>query len=154
MQAGTDTEIHFRYLQSMDAMIERDSHCFCCGKDNEKGLRLQIAYPEKGAAETRLTVPDYFQGWRKVTHGGFLSTILDEVMAHACIGISRTAVTAEITVRFHKPVETGARIHAVGKVSDMRGRVINTRGWIYDESGTPAAEANARFVVVPEKPSG
>jgi len=136
----------------MDPAIERDSNCFCCGKDNERGLRLSIAYPEKGAAETRLTVPHYFQGWRKLTHGGFLSTILDEVMAHACIGIARNAVTAEITVKFLKPVETGARIHAVGKVSETRGRVINTRGWIYNESGTEVAEANARFIVIPEKP--
>jgi uncharacterized protein (TIGR00369 family) len=134
----------------MDMTIERDSHCFCCGKDNEKGLRLTISYPEKGAAETRLTVPEYFQGWRKVTHGGFLSTILDEVMAHACIGIAKTAVTAEITVKFLKPVETGARIHAVGKVSETRGRIITTRGWVTNESGTQVAEASARFVVISE----
>jgi uncharacterized protein (TIGR00369 family) len=136
----------------MDLTVGRDSMCFCCGKDNERGLRLSIDYPEKGAAETRLTVPQYFQGWRKLTHGGFLSTILDEVMAHACIGIARNAVTAEITVKFLKPVETGARIHAVGKVSETRGRIINTRGWVYNESGTEVAEANARFVVVAEKP--
>jgi uncharacterized protein (TIGR00369 family) len=132
----------------MDMTIERDSKCFCCGKENEKGLKLNIDYPEKGSAETRLSVPEYFQGWRKVTHGGFLSTILDEIMAHACIGIARNAVTAEITVKFLAPVETGSRIRAVGRVSETRGRVIDTRGWIYNESGTTVAEANARFIVI------
>jgi uncharacterized protein (TIGR00369 family) len=132
----------------MDFTVERDSLCFCCGKDNEKGLKLSISYPENGAAETRLTVPEHFQGWRKLTHGGFLSTILDEIMAHACLGIARHAVTAEITVKFQKPVPTGARIHAVGKVTGTKGRLINTQGWIYDESGAPAAEATARFIVV------
>jgi uncharacterized protein (TIGR00369 family) len=132
----------------MDLNIERDSFCFCCGKDNEKGLRLSITYPEKGSAETRLTVPDWFQGWRKVTHGGLLSTILDEVMAQACIAIAKSAVTAEITVKFLKPVETGTRIHALGKVTQTKGRVIHTQGWITGESGTAAAEATARFVVV------
>jgi uncharacterized protein (TIGR00369 family) len=136
----------------MDFTVERDSLCFCCGKDNKKGLRLTISYPEKGAAETRLTVPEYFQGWRKLTHGGFLSTILDEVMAHACLGIARHAVTAEITVKFQKPVETGSRIHAVGRVTAAKGKLINTQGWIYDESGGPAAEAMARFIVVSADP--
>jgi uncharacterized protein (TIGR00369 family) len=132
----------------MDMIIERDSHCFCCGKDNERGLHMIFTYPESGSAETSLEVPLYFQGWRNVTHGGFLSTILDEVMAHACIGIAKAAVTAEITVRFRKPVETGTRIRAVGKVTERKGRLLMTKGWIYDPSGAAAAEADARFFIM------
>jgi len=130
----------------MDAMVERDGQCFCCGADNIKGLHLTITYPEKGSAETSLEIPTYFSGWKKMTHGGFLATILDEIMAHACVGISQRAVTAEMTVRFQKTVEIGSRIRAVGKVQEARGRVLNTRGWIYDEEGTVAAEASARFI--------
>ncbi len=130
----------------MDATVERDGQCFCCGADNDKGLHLIITYPEKGSAETSLEVPSYFSGWKKMTHGGFLATILDEIMAHACVGISQRAVTAEMTVRFQKIVEIGSRIRAVGKVHEARGRVLNTRGWFYDEEGTVAAEATARFI--------
>ena len=130
----------------MDPTVERDGQCFCCGADNNKGLHLTITYPEKGSAETSLKIPDYFSGWKKMTHGGFLATILDEIMAHACAGISQRAVTAEMTVRYQKTVEIGTNIRAVGKVQEARGRVLNTRGWIYDEEGTVAAEATARFI--------
>ncbi len=128
--------------------IERDSHCFCCGKDNERGLHLTFSYPKDGAAETSLEVPKYFQGWRNMTHGGFLSTILDEVMAHACVSLKQTAVTAEITVKFLKPVETGSRLRAVGEVAGTRKRVIDTKGCIYNEAGAAVAEASARFIIV------
>ncbi|HTP57527.1 MAG TPA: PaaI family thioesterase [Spirochaetia bacterium] len=130
----------------MDSTVERDGQCFCCGADNDKGLHLTITYPEKGSAETSLEIPPYFSGWKKMTHGGFLATILDEIMAHACVGISQRAVTAEMTVRYQKTVEIGTHIRAVGKVQEARGRVLNTRGWIYDEEGTVAAEATARFI--------
>jgi uncharacterized protein (TIGR00369 family) len=120
--------------------------CFCCGADNERGLRLAITYPEKGAAETSLTVPEWFSGWKNMTHGGLLATLLDEIMAHACVGVAQKAVTAEISVRFQKAVQTGSVIRAVGKVEEARGRVLMTRGWIYDAEGTVAAEATARFV--------
>jgi uncharacterized protein (TIGR00369 family) len=130
----------------MDGSVERDGQCFCCGADNAKGLHLTIIYPEKGTAETTLAIPRYFSGWKKMTHGGFLATILDEIMAHACVGISQRAVTAEMTVRYQKTVAIGSRIRAVGKVQEARGRVLNTRGWIYDEEGTVAAEATARFI--------
>lgn len=131
----------------MDATIERDNFCFCCGKDNEHGLHLSIWYPENGAAETSLKVPEWFSGWKSMTHGGLLATLLDEIMAHACVGISRTAVTAEITVRYQKAVQTGTRIRAVGKVDEAKGRILVTRGWIYDSDGAVAAEATARFIV-------
>jgi uncharacterized protein (TIGR00369 family) len=135
--------------------IQRDNLCFCCGSDNERGLRLAIAYPEPGMAETTLTVPDWFSGWRNMTHGGLLSTVLDEIMAHACIGIggqAESAVTGEITVRFLKPVQTGSRIRAVGKVSEIRGRVVRTEGRLLDSAGNAAAEATARFVIA-KKPA-
>ncbi len=140
--------INSAILPVMEVNIERDSFCFCCGKDNERGLHLSFTYPRNGEAETSLSIPDYFQGWRKVTHGGFLSTILDEVMAHACLGMAQTAVTAEISVKFKKPVETGSRIKAVGTAVDMKGRVINTKGTISNESGEHVAEATARFVII------
>ncbi len=136
----------------MDRPIERDSHCFCCGKDNAQGLRLTFTYPEKGAAETSLSVPEHFSGWRRVTHGGFLSMLLDEAMAHACLGTGEAAVTGEITVRFLKPVETGTSIRAVGRVEENRGRVIRTRGWIFDSSGAAAAEGTAKFLLVKPPP--
>ncbi len=130
----------------MDVTIDRDKLCFCCGSDNERGLHLAITYPEKGAAETTLEVPLWFSGWKSMTHGGLLATVLDEIMAHACIGVARMAVTAEITVRYLKAVETGSSIRAVGRVEEARGRVLTTRGWIYDAEGSVAAEATARFI--------
>jgi uncharacterized protein (TIGR00369 family) len=130
----------------MDRPISRDSLCFCCGLDNERGLHLSISYPEKGTAETSLDVPSWFSGWKNMTHGGLLATLLDEIMAHACLGIAQRAVTAEITVRYQKAVETGARIRARGKVEEARGRVLSTRGWLYDAEGLLLAEATARFI--------
>jgi uncharacterized protein (TIGR00369 family) len=130
----------------MDRPIDRDSLCFCCGADNERGLHLAITYPEKGSAETSVEVPAWFTGWKSMTHGGFLATVLDEIMAHACVGMSQRAVTAEMTVRYQKAVETGARLSARGKVEEARGRVLSTRGWLYDAEGSVVAEATGRFI--------
>ncbi|HEY9593542.1 MAG TPA: PaaI family thioesterase [Spirochaetia bacterium] len=135
----------------METSIERDNSCFCCGAANERGLRLSIEHSPDGSAETSTVVPPWFSGWKNMTHGGFLSTLLDEIMAHACIGISQQGVTAELTVRFQKPVETGTRIRAVGKVKEARGRVISTEGWLYGEDGAVVATATARFISVASK---
>ena len=136
----------------MDRSIDRDSLCFCCGADNERGLHMSISYPEKGAAEASLEVPAWFTGWKSMTHGGFLATVLDEIMAHACVGMSQPAVTAEMTVRYQKAVATGSRITARGKVEEARGRVLSTHGWLYDAEGSIIAEATARFIATTRVP--
>ncbi|MEW6363983.1 MAG: PaaI family thioesterase [Acidobacteriota bacterium] len=132
----------------MGTFVELDDHCFCCGKDNQHGLRLRVEYPERGVAETSFVIPERFSGWREVTHGGLLSMLLDELMAHACISADVQAVTAEMTVRFLKPVATGTAVRIVGKVVEERSRLLNTQGWIYDPAGVTIAEGKARFVRV------
>jgi uncharacterized protein (TIGR00369 family) len=128
--------------------VENDRHCFCCGADNEHGLHLAIEYPGKGTAEAALLIDARYAGWKGITHGGLLSTVLDELMAHACLSTGAKAVTAEMTTRFLKAVPVGSRVRVTGAVTAERGRVITTEGKLFDGEGTLAAEATARFIKV------
>jgi uncharacterized protein (TIGR00369 family) len=130
----------------MTEQIIRDDNCFCCGKQNSRGLQLEFRYPEKGTAETECIIPAYFTGWRKMTHGGFLAMLLDETMAHACISRAVTGVTVDIQVRYLKPVEVGERIRVCGRVARVRSRIIETEADVRDEAGEVVAKGNARFL--------
>ncbi len=132
----------------MELPIENDRLCFCCGPDNPHGLHLAIAYPAKGTAEASLVVDPRYAGWKGLAHGGLLSTVLDELMAHACISFGAKTVTAEMTTRFHKAVPVGTQVRVTGAVTGERGRVMTTAGKLYDAEGALAAEATARFVKV------
>lgn len=127
-------------------VIQNDQHCFCCGKNNERGLRLEFSYPVKGEAETSLIIPDYFTGWEDLTHGGLISMLLDETMAHACIVSKLIGVTAELTVRFKKPLPVGTEVFVNGKVTDVKGRIVLTSCKITDNDGTVYATGKARFI--------
>ncbi|MDP3177616.1 MAG: PaaI family thioesterase [Spirochaetaceae bacterium] len=134
----------------MDRDTESDAQCFCCGERNEQGLHIAFDH-RQAEAEASFEIPSYFSGWKGIAHGGVLSMLLDEVMAHACLGLAESAVTAEMTVRFVKPVATGTRVRLVGKVAETRGRILSTLGWIYDETGAEAAHATARFIASRQK---
>ncbi len=126
--------------------IENDDHCFCCGKENERGLKLDYVYPEPGMAETRLAVPEYFTGWREITHGGLISMLLDETMAHACISRGLQGVTAEMTVRFKKPLPVGSTVVVRGRAEESKSRIVRTEAELADESGTTFATGSAKFI--------
>jgi uncharacterized protein (TIGR00369 family) len=136
------------YHRGMTLNIENDRRCFCCGPDNPDGLHLEISYPAKGTAEASLVVDPRYAGWQGIAHGGLLSTVLDELMAHACISSGAKTVTAEMTTRFLKAVPVGTRVRITGTVTSERGRVVTTEGKLYDAEGSIAAEATARFVKV------
>jgi uncharacterized protein (TIGR00369 family) len=130
----------------MGERIVRDDNCFCCGKQNDRGLQLEYRYPEEGRAETECVIPAYFTGWKRMTHGGFLAMLLDETMAHSCISRAVNGVTVDMQVRYLKPVEVGERIRVSGWIARSRSRIMETEGEVRDEAGDVLARGSARFL--------
>ena len=132
--------------ETMGETIGYDGTCFCCGKNNDAGLKLDFEYPEPGTARTTLRVPRAFTGWRNITHGGFLSMLIDETMAHACVSLGRNMVTAEMTVRYRKPVPVESDIEIVGAIERIRGRIASVKATVYDGESDVVAEGSGRFL--------
>jgi len=126
--------------------IQDDRKCFVCGPDNPAGLHLNFTESEEGIT-TRMRFNAHFQGWQGITHGGLVSTLLDEVMAKAVQIRGLYGVTAEMTVRFRKPVPTEKEVVVSGRVTEQRGRLAFTEGEIADLDGNILASAQARFFV-------
>jgi uncharacterized protein (TIGR00369 family) len=125
-----------------------DHRCFCCGRDNPRGLHLSFAYPADGRAETEVRIPEYFSGWQEMAHGGFLAMILDETMAHACISTGRMGVTAEMQIRFLKPATVGQTVRVSGEIVEARAKLVDVRGEVTDGAGVALARATGRFIKV------
>ncbi len=134
--------------------VARDDHCFCCGSENPDGLKLDIIYPEPGVAEATLVIPDRFTGWRRMTHGGFISMVLDEIMAHAVISSGAHAVTAELDVRFRSAVEVGARVRVVAGLDRTRGRLFVVSGSMYRDGAEVARSTGKFFAAAPPDGEG
>ncbi len=111
----------------MGQKIPTYSGCFVCGDKNAIGLHAEFVLDGKKAV-TELVAGDMFEGYKSIYHGGILATVLDEVMIKAILAQGIFAVTAEMTVRYHKPVATGDRIYFSGWVVKRKGRAIWTEG--------------------------
>lgn len=126
--------------------FQRDDFCFACGQQNEDGLRLQPAASE-GRAVVRWTPPVHYQGWAGVLHGGIISTILDEAMAHAAISLVNHAVTAELSVQFLRPVMTGRELEIRAEVRERRRRILLVGAEVIQD-GEVRARGEGKFLVV------
>ena len=146
-------------------------NCFACGTLNVSGLQLEL-HAGEDRCWTELVLPDRFQGWEGIAHGGIVSTILDEVMGWALIDHDLWGVTARMSVEFKRPVPIGQPIRAEGRVLSARRRLVEAEGVLVGlEDGTLLARSQATFVgasdarkdelkarygfgVVPDGPSG
>lgn len=132
--------------ETNEFQVVADRGCFVCGSDNETGLKARLDVDaEAGSASCRIRLDDRFQGWQGVVHGGILSTLLDEVAIYACRSRGEQFVTAEINVRFRKPVAVGSHVELTGQIVESRRRIFSVKARL-EVSGVLHAEADVRVM--------
>lgn len=101
---------------------------------------------------TLYTVPEQYQGYPGVVHGGIVAAMLDEVCGRAHMGIDppRFMYTARLDVRYRKNVPVEQPLRIVGMVGKNKSRTATSNGVIYGPEGDILAEADALLVDVPE----
>ncbi len=115
--------------------LDTDDFCFACGRSNPHGLRLDGFRLEGDSYAFDWTPEPHFQGWPRIVHGGIITTVLDEAVTRLLWEQGIAALTAEISVRFLRPlpVNTGTRVQA--RMTDQRGRLIHAEAAISDADG-------------------
>lgn len=135
-------------VTALDEMkLESDDWCFACGKNNPISLKLEF---EKQGSDyvTCFTPSKEHQGYLGITHGGIISTLLDESMARLVWAEGQNAVTAEMTVRFKRPAKTGEELIVTGRIIMEDRKTISCSAEAKNIEGRTVAEATARMMKV------
>lgn len=128
--------------------VAADSACFVCGPNNPIGLQAEFNIDSQaGTSSSQLQLPEQFQGWQDVVHGGVLAALLDEACIYACRSKADQCVTAELQVRYRKPVPVGSLVEVSGCLTDSRRKIWQAAAEIRIE-GQLFAEAQAKVFVL------
>jgi uncharacterized protein (TIGR00369 family) len=137
-------------LAVKDLELSDDGMCFGCGRHNPIGMKLEFEF-ENGEYVAEFTPKAEHQGWKGITHGGILATLVDEVMGNLAWNSGHSAVTAEMTVRYKRPAHTGECLRIAGTISSVEGRLVSCKAEIRNLEGTVIVEAAAKMVIVNER---
>ena len=123
-----------------------DHNCFACSPVNAAGLRMTF-FQHADTVYSRVTIPDHLGGWNGVTHGGGLSTILDETMSWAAmVLLERLSFTQKMTVEFKRTVAVGATMEAEGRIRAVKdNREALVEGILTDLAGNVCALSEGTF---------
>lgn len=127
-----------------------------CGKDNTASLGCRFYDLEDGEVATVFIAGKIHEGHNNIMHGGLSGAVLDEVMGRSTLNCILSEpeeaqpryVTAEMTVKYKKPIEVGKKMYAYGRVEHAEGRCCYATSEIVDESGEIMSTASGVYVEV------
>jgi acyl-coenzyme A thioesterase PaaI-like protein len=105
-----------------------------------------------GRTRAEFSVPETFQGYRGIVHGGVVAAILDEAAGRTVMGDEnprRVVVTGRMDIRYRKPVPVARPLIITGELVEEKGPVVRAYGKISDQQGSVLAEADVTLVEIP-----
>ena len=123
--------------------VRFDGHCFGCGPLNTEGFRL-VFQPGPDGSSVDFEVPDKYQSWAGMAHGGIVALLLDEAVGWAAWHAGHPGVTGRLQVSYRRPLKLGEPVRVVGKVDKMRRTLVYASAYIENrEDGSRVADATA-----------
>jgi acyl-coenzyme A thioesterase PaaI-like protein len=128
--------------------VRIQSSCFVCGQDNPRGLRIRFQRNEQGEVSALWSPAPVWEGFKGIVHGGVVSAVLDEAMSKAVSSSGCEALTAELQVRFRRPVASGQSFLVRGWIVRRSKRLVRTESTLTDRDGLEHAHAWASFLSI------
>jgi acyl-coenzyme A thioesterase PaaI-like protein len=127
--------------------------CFVCGLRNPLGLKLVFHDDGVGEVRCETSVPEAFQGYPGIVHGGIVASILDEVVGRVAMiaDPNHFLMTVKMEVKYRQPVPVATPLVIVGRSVETRGKLTQTVGELRLPDGSLAASATATLIDLPER---
>ncbi|TFH38200.1 MAG: PaaI family thioesterase [Anaerolineales bacterium] len=127
------------------------NHCFVCGLENGNGLGMMFYEQGPGSVMATYEVPDHFQGYPGVVHGGIVAAMLDEVAGRAAMvgKHDHFRYTVKLEIKYRQPTPTGTPLKVHGWVEKERGSRAIAKAELRLEDGTLLAQAEALLADLP-----
>lgn len=126
-------------------------YCFICGRKNPHGLRMTFYDNGRNEVIARPTVPDAYQSYPGIVHGGIIAAMLDEVVGRVAL-ISdhhHFMLSVKLEVKYRQPVPTETPLLVRGQIKRLRGRLGKAVGQLLLPDGVLAAESTMTLADVP-----
>lgn len=129
--------------------VHFDGHCFGCGQLNPDGLQLKFEPREDGTSAADYNVPERFQSWAGMAHGGIVSLMLDEAVGWAAWHAGHPGVTGRLQVSLRRPLKLGEPVRIVGRVENVRRTLVYVSAFVENrDDHSRVADATATLVEV------
>ena len=120
--------------------------CFVCGPGNPIGLKLKFRLEDE-VCRSEFTSDSRHVGYKDVTHGGIVFSLLDDVMANWLWLQGVQCFTAKADIRYRAQLPVGVPVNLEGRCLKRKARLALMEGKVIrQDNGELVAEATASFM--------
>jgi acyl-coenzyme A thioesterase PaaI-like protein len=120
--------------------------CFVCGPGNPIGLKLKFQL-DADVCRSEFTADARHAGYKDVTHGGIVFSLLDDVMANWLWLQGVQCFTAKADIRYRAQLPIGVLVDLEGRCLKRKARLALMEGKVLRrDTGEMVAEATASFM--------
>ena len=109
------------------------------------GLNLEFTLTKDGAVEGVFTASQMLQGYDGLVHGGIIASMLDGAMTNCLFAHGKEALTAELVVRYRKPVLINEKITLRAWIEQSTSHLYCMRSEL-SQNGCVKAVGKAKFL--------
>ena len=115
------------------------------GQANPIAPPLTVRMQDDATVVGECTMRQIHEGPPGAVHGGWVATLLDQLLGHATAASGHPGFTAELTVRYRKPTPYGVPLTLRGRTDEVDGRRVRASAEIVVDD-VVTAEAKALFL--------
>jgi acyl-coenzyme A thioesterase PaaI-like protein len=120
-------------------------HSPVIGRANPFAPPMDVRPLPDGGVEGSVTMQPIHEGPPGVVHGGLVAALLDQLLGHANAAAGVGGMTAELTVRYHRPTPYSVPLVVRARHDGVDGRRIHASGEIVAD-GVVTARAHGLFL--------
>jgi acyl-coenzyme A thioesterase PaaI-like protein len=116
------------------------------GAANPIAPPMTVRTLDDGSVVGEVTLRPIHEGPPAVVHGGWVATLLDQLLGHANAAAGVGGFTAELTVRYRRPTPYAVPLTVRARTDSVDGRRVRASGEIVAD-GVVTAEASGLFLM-------
>ncbi|MBD3317242.1 MAG: hypothetical protein GF344_15755 [Chitinivibrionales bacterium] len=133
------------FFKKNHSILQGRHHSHCLFNRTPPVPALSLHFDDGGALHGEFTCSNYHQGYDGMVHGGILAAIIDASMAQCLMGHGVVAYTANLSIRYHKPVTIHQRAHFKTIVEEIAGGKLYSMRCDIIQKQDRAVRGNAKF---------
>lgn len=99
-------------------------NCVVCSRNRPDGLGVCFVPRADGSVEADFECTGVLQGYDGLLHGGVTASLLDGAMTNCLFAHGLVALTAEMTVRFRRPIALDKPLRLSAEIADSEGPLL------------------------------
>ena len=133
--------------KGLGSLESEANRCFVCGPANPIGLHVRFRLEDE-VCRGEFTPGEQHMGYRNVTHGGIVFSLLDDVMANWLWLQGEHAFTAKADIRYRAELPVGTPVALEGRCIKRKGRLAVLEGKVIGQAdGFVFAETSGSFML-------